>query len=91
MVAGPDGTLLHSEVATPSLATAGSGDVLAGAIGAFLAGGCSPLIAAGCGVLVHGTAGLLAQERIGRSGVIAGDIASLLPEAAERMRRSAPG
>jgi NAD(P)H-hydrate epimerase len=64
--------------------------VLAGAIGAFLAAGCAPLIAAGCGVAVHGTAGLLAQERIGRSGVIAGDIASLLPESAERMRRSAP-
>ena len=91
VVAAPDGTLLRSEVATPSLATAGSGDVLAGVIGAFLAAGCSPLVAAGCGVAVHGTAGLLAQERIGRSGVIAGDIASLLPEAAERMRRSAPG
>jgi NAD(P)H-hydrate epimerase len=89
VVAGPDGTVLRSDVATPSLATAGSGDVLAGVIGALLAAGCSPLFAAGCGVAVHGTAGLLAQERIGRSGVIAGDIASLLPEAAERLRRSA--
>ena len=35
VVAGPDGTLLRSEVATASLATAGSGDVLAGAIGAL--------------------------------------------------------
>ena len=90
VVAAPDGTLLRSEVATPSLATAGSGDVLAGVIGALLAAGCTPLFAAGCGVAMHGTAGLLAQERIGRSGVIAGDIASLLPEAAERIRRSAP-
>jgi len=89
VVAGPDGTVLQSEVATPSLATAGSGDVLAGVIGALLAAGCTPLFAAGCGVAMHGTAGLLAQERIGRSGVIAGDIASLLPEAAERIRRSA--
>ena len=89
VVAGPDGIVLRSDVATPSLATAGSGDVLAGVIGALLAAGCSPLFAAGCGVAVHGTAGLLAQERIGRSGVIAGDIASLLPEAAERLRRSA--
>jgi NAD(P)H-hydrate epimerase len=90
VVAGPDGMVLRSEIATASLATAGSGDVLAGVIGALLAAGCSPLIAAGCGVMVHGTAGLLAQERIGRSGVIAGDIASLLPEATERLRRSAP-
>ena len=85
----PDGTVLRSDVATPSLATAGSGDVLAGVIGALLAAGCTPTFAAGCGVAMHGTAGLLAQERIGRSGVIAGDIASLLPEAAERLRRSA--
>ena len=90
VVAGPDGTVLRSDVSTPSLATAGSGDVLAGVIGALLAAGCSPTVAAGCGVAVHGTAGLLAQERIGRSGVIAGDIAGLLPEAAERLRRSAP-
>ena len=83
VVAGPDGTLLRSGVATPSLATAGKGDVLAGVIGALLAAGCSPLFAAGCGVALHGTAGCR-QERIGRSGVIAGDIASLLPEAAER-------
>ena len=89
VVAGPDGTILRSEIATPSLATAGSGDVLAGVIGALFAAGCTPTFAAGCGVAMHGTAGLLAQERIGRSGVIAGDIASLLPEAAERLRRRA--
>ena len=55
VVAAPDGTVLRSDVATPSLATAGSGDVLAGAIGAFLAAGCSPTVAAGCGVAVHGS------------------------------------
>ena len=48
-------------------------------------------IAAGCGVAVHGTAGLLAEERIGRSGVIAGDIASLLPEASRAAAAERPG
>jgi len=86
VVAAPDGSLLRSSIATPALATAGSGDVLAGAIGAFLAAGLSPFEAAGCGVAVHGAAGLLAEDRIGRAGVVAHDIADLLPEAIEQLR-----
>jgi NAD(P)H-hydrate epimerase len=86
VIATPDGELLRSDVATPSLATAGSGDVLSGAIGAFLAAGCSPLDAAGCGVAIHGAAGLLAQDRIGRAGVMARDLAALLPEVIEQLR-----
>jgi hydroxyethylthiazole kinase-like uncharacterized protein yjeF len=86
VVAEPGGVPLRSEVASPALATAGSGDVLAGAIGAFLAAGIRPLEAAACGVAVHGAAGLLAAERIGRAGAMARDIASLLPVAIERLR-----
>jgi NAD(P)H-hydrate epimerase len=86
LVASPDGGILRSDVATPALATAGSGDVLAGCIGAFLAAGCEPFTAAGLGVAVHGAAGLLAEERIGRAGVMARDIAALLPEAIEQLR-----
>ena len=86
LVATPDGEVLRSDVATPALATAGSGDVLAGCIAAFLAAGCDPGTAAGCGVAIHGAAGLLAEERIGRAGVIARDIAALLPEAIEQLR-----
>lgn len=86
IVATPDGDLLRSDIATPALATAGSGDVLAGAIGAFLAAGLSPFEAAGCGVAVHGAAGLLAEDRIGRAGVVARDIANLLPTAIEQLR-----
>ena len=86
VVAGPDGELLRSEVASAALATAGSGDVLAGVIGAFLAAGLPPFDAAGCGVAVHGAAGLLAEERIGRAGVMARDLASLVPHAIEQLR-----
>lgn len=86
IVAEPGGELLRSDVATPTLATAGSGDVLSGAIGAFLAGGAEPLAAAVCGVAVHGAAGLLAAERIGLTGVIARDLANLLPEAIAHLR-----
>jgi ADP-dependent NAD(P)H-hydrate dehydratase / NAD(P)H-hydrate epimerase len=82
VVAAPDGTLLRSDVATPALATAGSGDVLAGAIGALLAAGLEPFAAAACGVALHGAAGLLAEDRIGPAGTMAHDIAHLLPAAA---------
>lgn len=89
VVAGTNGEVLESAVATAALATAGSGDVLAGAIGAFLAAGASPFAAAVCGVAVHGAAGLLAAERIGSSGVVARDLAALLPEAIRTLRGEA--
>ena len=86
VIATPDGVVVRSDVASPALATAGSGDVLAGAIGALLAGGLGPLEAAACGVAIHGAAGLLAEDRIGRAGVIARDLVALLPEAIEQLR-----
>ena len=86
VVADPGGDVLASGVATPALATAGSGDVLAGAIGAFLAAGSSPFEAAACAVAVHGAAGLLAADRIGPAGAMARDIAALLPETIRQLR-----
>jgi hydroxyethylthiazole kinase-like uncharacterized protein yjeF len=86
VIAAPDGQLLRSAVATAALATAGSGDVLAGAIGAMLAAGLEPLDAAACGVAVHAAAGLLAEQRIGSAGVLASDVAGLLPEAMSLLR-----
>jgi ADP-dependent NAD(P)H-hydrate dehydratase / NAD(P)H-hydrate epimerase len=86
IIAGPDGEVAVSEVASPALATAGSGDVLSGAIGALLAAGCEPREAAALGVALHGAAGLIAERRIGRSGTMARDVANLLPEAAESFR-----
>jgi ADP-dependent NAD(P)H-hydrate dehydratase / NAD(P)H-hydrate epimerase len=86
VVAEPGGQLLASAIATPALATAGSGDVLAGAIGAFLAAGAEPFAAAACGVAVHGAAGLIAADRIGTTGTMARDLAALLPEAIAQLR-----
>jgi NAD(P)H-hydrate epimerase len=86
VVADAEGTVRRADIATPSLATAGSGDVLAGVTGAFLAAGLDPFTAACCAVAVHGAAGLLAEDRIGRAGVMASDIAGLLPIAIEQLR-----
>jgi len=60
VVAAPDGQAWINPTGTPWLATAGSGDVLSGLIGAFLAIGIDPPLAAAAGAYVHGLAGQLA-------------------------------
>jgi NAD(P)H-hydrate epimerase len=68
-------------VGGPELATAGTGDVLTGALTAVVAGGSPPVGAAISAAYVHGVAGSVAGQRVGASGVVAGDVADALPEA----------
>ena len=63
----------------PGMATAGSGDVLAGIIVSFLSGGCSPLDASLLGVTVHGAAGDIAASKLSGTSLIASDIIGALP------------
>jgi NAD(P)H-hydrate epimerase len=64
-ILGPQGQSSVWDGREPSLATAGSGDVLAGIIGAFLARGIEPYAAACAGVIVHGSCG---KELAGTEG-----------------------
>ena len=57
VIAAPDGRVRVNVHASPQLATAGTGDVLAGVIGGFLAQKASPFDAASAAVWVHGDAG----------------------------------
>jgi NAD(P)H-hydrate epimerase len=74
-VADPDGRVLLSATGDPRLATAGTGDVLSGVVGAFLAQGLDGLRAAAAAAWVHGTAAHLGWRR----GFVAGDLLDLLP------------
>ncbi len=72
--------------ALPALATAGTGDVLAGAILGLLGQGLQPGDAALAGAYIHGLAGWLLQRDLGRAGGLAGDLARYLPEALRLIR-----
>lgn len=74
VVAGPDGRCALVGSGGPELATAGTGDVLAGTIGALLAAGLPAFEAAACGAWVHGRAGEHAREDRGTAGVVASDL-----------------
>ena len=64
-VASPDGRVLLGLTGTTNLATAGTGDVLSGVIGAMLSRGVAPLEAAALAAHVHGRAGARAGEGLG--------------------------
>ncbi len=86
VIATPEGELAVLPVATAALATAGTGDILAGAITGLLAQGLSPFQAACLGAWLHGRAGALCEQKIGSAGAIASDLLPLLPEAMNELR-----
>ncbi len=74
VVAHPDRRLLINATGNAGMATAGAGDVLAGAIGGLIAQGYEPLVAAGLGVHLHGRAGDFAAAQFGQEGVTASKV-----------------
>ena len=80
VIAAPDGAVLINTNAPPTLATAGSGDVLAGFITGLIAQGMSPFMAAGAAVWLHGKA----AQACGL-GLTAEDLISTLPQALNRL------
>ncbi len=79
IVAFPDGEVYVCPVGNPGMATGGSGDVLAGVIGALL-GQLSMKEAVLYGVCIHGAAGDLCAARLGEYGMIPSDMIRTLPE-----------
>ena len=76
IVCAPDGRMVVCDSGPPSLATAGTGDVLTGVVGAFLAKGLDAVDAAAAAAVAHGlAAGALPHQ----AGLVASDVAEALP------------
>ncbi len=87
VTAHPHGHVTVNATGNPGLATAGTGDVLCGAIGALAAQGMPPYDAARLGVFLHGMAGDLVAAQFGQQGMTAGDVAGRLPRATFALTR----
>jgi ADP-dependent NAD(P)H-hydrate dehydratase / NAD(P)H-hydrate epimerase len=82
VVAAPDGTAAINTSAPPGLATAGTGDVLAGMIGGFLAQRMEPFQAAAAAVFIHGEAAVASGM-----GLIAEDLPARIPQVLQRLAK----
>ena len=91
VVAAPDpgghgGRARLSPFANPGLASAGTGDVLAGVIVGLLAQGLQPYEAASLGVYLHGLAAERVREELGSAGMVASDLLPALPRSMKELR-----
>ncbi len=87
VIATPKGEAVIAPFATAALATAGTGDILAGLIAGYLAQGVDPGDAACLGVYVHGVAGELAADKAGiTDSVLAGDVLRNVGAAIRKIR-----
>lgn len=81
VVASPDGQVMVVPIATPALAKAGSGDVLAGMLAALIAQGMESFHAAGAAAYMHARAGKLAAEELDTAtSVLASDVIQAIPQ-----------
>ncbi|HWQ14822.1 MAG TPA: NAD(P)H-hydrate dehydratase [Roseiflexaceae bacterium] len=88
VVADPEGRTRINDGGNAALATAGTGDVLSGAIAGLLAQGLAPFDAATLGVYLHSAAGRILRDDLGDMGTIAGDLLPRLPLAIKALKRS---
>ena len=86
VVAFPDGRAMVSPFANAGLATAGTGDVLAGSIAGLLSQDVPLEGAAVLGVYLHGLAGERVCDRLGDTGMVASDLLPELPLTIKELR-----
>lgn len=91
IITAPDGRTRINWLANPALATAGTGDVLAGMIAGLLAQQLTPFDAASAGVYLHSAAAELMSADIGRAGLLASDLLPKIPRAIVRCAISTKG
>ena len=86
VVASPEGQARVIPFANPALATAGTGDVLAGVVAGLVAQGLPSFDAAALGAFVHAAAAELVVQSLGDTGVVASDLLPGLPAAIKAIR-----
>ncbi|MFC1909377.1 NAD(P)H-hydrate dehydratase [Chloroflexota bacterium] len=86
VIAAPDDRCRISPVANPGLASAGTGDVLSGAIAGLVAQGVPLYDAAALGVHLHGEAGETVKNTLGNAGMTATDLLPALPMAIKQLK-----
>jgi holo-[acyl-carrier-protein] synthase len=86
VIAAPDGRVTLNPIATPALASGGTGDVLAGLIAGLMGQKLPPFEAAVTGVHLHSVAGMDLEASLGQAGVLASDLLLQLPRVMERLR-----
>ncbi len=89
VIAAPSGETYINPTGNPGMASGGTGDVLAGMLGAFLARGLEAGAALQTAVYLHGRAGDLAATRIGQEALIASDVIAALPDAFRELQAAA--
>ncbi len=85
VIADPKGDVRINLSGNHGMATAGSGDVLSGIIGALLALKLSSFDAASLGAYIHGKAGDIAAEKIGKPSLVASDIANSIADVLKKV------
>jgi NAD(P)H-hydrate epimerase len=86
LIASPEGVVRINGAPNPALATAGTGDVLAGTTAGLLSQGMAPYDAACAAVYLHSLAGQRTSAHLGNAGLLAGDLLAELPLARQDVR-----
>ncbi len=89
IIAAPDGRCRISPYANPVLASAGTGDVLAGVIAGLAGQGLELYDAAALGVFLHGAAGEKVRAELGDTGMLASDLLPALPVIIKQLKNGA--
>jgi hydroxyethylthiazole kinase-like uncharacterized protein yjeF len=87
VIAAPDGRIAINPNGGPNLSSGGTGDVLAGMVGALLGQGLDAWNAATLAAWIHGATADSLSQQIGPSGMLASELADALPACCEEIRR----
>ncbi len=88
IIAEPSGCARVSDAANAGLASAGTGDVLAGVIAGLAGQGVSPFDAASLGVYLHAAAGERVKDELGDTGMLASDLLPVLPKVIKGLKEN---